>query len=283
MTSKKLNEVIAAFFTLFFMSILAYGLVALTCGKLELKHIHNDWFNYFALTHNKEIAKSLFDTALLAFSVGALGLIIPLYFTRKNLQTERLEQNIWSIASLNSAPTGSALYFFFEDWKMNSRLWVLQIFLAVSTLMGWIIFPDVKIFGYIIAAMVFKIVTRLTLSFGVVGFLKMQGLVPAECRLWSGFDPRVWYKVAFNKYADPFATAAMSAVIGIDLLGMGYAFLHVPMISDPVFTIGSFYLSLFALRGYKATGKWILLCWTILNLCLYTVDGLINCYITFVF
>jgi len=259
--------------TVCFMIVLALGLLSLTSGKLEIAGFQYEYYNRLILFPNRD----LFDTALLLFSIGALGLIIPLFLDRINLHNEKKKRNFSSLQSLKDADFGTTEFFFLENWKMNSRLWVLQLFLVLSTLMGWIIFPDLLILG----AIYFKLIVRLILSFSVVGLLKKFELVPKECHFWSGFDPRVWYKVALNKYQNPFDTAAMSAVIGIDLLGMGYAFLHVPMISDPVFTIGSFYLALFALRGYLVTKELILAYWTILNLGLYTTDGLINCYITF--
>ena len=279
MLKKVLNDIVVGVTTIGFMIVLARALASLTSGKLELAGINYEYYSKLTLFPARD--HGLFDTALLLFSIGAIGLIIPLFLKRVSLNYERKEKGILSLESIKDAAFGTPEFFFLQNWKMNSRLWVLQLFLAISTLMGWIIFPDIQILGVFVAAIYFKLIVRLTLSFSVVKLLIILELVPKECHFWSGFDPRVWYKVAFNKYKDPFVTAAMSAVIGIDLLGMGYAFLHVPMISDPVFTIGSFYLGLFALRGYLATKERLLALWTCLNLGLYTTDGLVNCYITF--
>jgi hypothetical protein len=276
---KRLIAVAASLTTLLFMSCLFLGLLMLFSGKLELARGTSSALNRHcdALWAAGKLPlfgqpSPSFAVALCFFAVGAVGLLIPLVLTRVLLMDAVYQNGFLDRRTLDQflshVPT-SKFAALLEDLRMNERLTILQAFLAFSAVMGFVVFHYFSV----------KLAVRIGSAFGVVALLRFLTLVPRDCRLWSGYDPRKWLRVLSNGYANPIDCAAMAAMIGIDMLGLGYALITMPHISDPLFTFGSFNLFLFSYRGFLATRQWMLMAWTVLNL-IYTAFGVVHCALT---
>ncbi len=267
--------------TIIFLTVILIGLVYLSAAKLSELGIL-----FLPTIEPNTTVEDLYDFSLMMFTIGAIGLLSPLYFSRKSLDIRCEELGGWSkddiALRMEENNDHDEHYILFETFNMNTRMWLLQIYLVISTIICWLSFylVDFHIKEVLVPALYSKITVMLALAYIMTGAIKSLGLAPNSCRLWSGFDPIAWYKVVFNKYDTPLDTAVMSAIIGINLLAIGYAFLYNPIVSDPFFTTGSLFMSLFAIRGFMLIREWILIFWAILNV-LCTLSGLVNCYITF--
>jgi hypothetical protein len=169
----------------------------------------------------------LLQDASWAYIVGAILLIAPPVIEFKMAQNE-------------------------GDRKFAQLLIVLEFFLVGS---GLLFFWD----GNLPA----KIAVRLGASFGVTAFLKYR-----ICQLpdfkWSFFlNPVEFVRYNIDCLRGRYGPAYPLS-LGIDWLGVGYAFLG-SMFGKVALLIGSLFLFVAALSGYKHTKASIPLAWSVLN------------------
>lgn len=139
-----------------------------------------------------------------------------------------------------------------EAEKFAILLIVLEIYLIVSSLFYFVTMPLaakglIRACGSIIATAVLKYKLGMLEQFQWKYFYNPIEFV------------RYHYRCAIGKYGP-----AYSLSLGIDWLGIGYAFLQFPFGSFAL-TLGSFFLFVSALRGYLQMKSGISMAWTILN------------------
>ena len=169
----------------------------------------------------------LLQNASWAYVLGAVLLIAPPVIEFRNAQKE-------------------------GDRKFAQLLIVLEFFLVFS---GLLFFWD--------SDLVAKIAVRLGASFGVTAFLK-YGIRQLPDFKWSYFlNPVSFIKYNLDCLRGRYGPAYPMS-LGIDWLGVGYAFLG-SMFGKVALLIGSFFLLVAALSGYKHTKASIPLAWSVLN------------------
>jgi len=228
--------------------------------------------------------EDLYKNTLTMFSISSLGLLSALWFRRKSIHGRMRYIAKWTVEELRDNLKDPVCANLDEALQMNKRMLVIQTCLATSLaihcLVFWGFFDKIHIVCLSVAPLLIIIPLRLCLSAITMATLKSKELVPRSTELLCTLDPRTWLNILRNKYENPIHSTAMSAVIGVDMLGIAYTFLDTPVICDPFFTIGSFFFALYATRRLLFKRKWILLCWAALSI-LCAIAGTANCYITF--
>ena len=127
---------------------------------------------------------------------------------------------------------------------------VLEVFLVMSGVMSfWQ--PD---------HLALKILSRISLSLMVVGYIKWRGMLPGVSYPWSLLSPRF--------YSQAFATGDNRALaVGLEMLGVGYALGSVLML-----TIGSLYLVRSSYAEWRRTEHPIFIAWMVVNV-VYVTAG----------
>ena len=139
-----------------------------------------------------------------------------------------------------------------EDREFAKLLVVLEVFLVLS---GILFFWK----GDVLA----KVVVRIGASLMVTAYLK-YGLKQLPEFRWAFFyNPLLFAKYHWDCASGKYGPAYPLS-LGIDWLGIGYAFLAFSF-GKAALLLGSSYLLISAWRGYRATGAGIPLAWTAVN------------------
>ncbi len=165
--------------------------------------------------------------AAMGYILGALLLIVPPVLERQTAESR-------------------------ADREFATLLIVLQVFLAGS---GLLFYWD----GNLPA----KIAVRIGASLAVTAFLK-YGLKQLPDFRWRFLaNPLEFARYHWRCFTGQYGPAYPLS-LGIDWLGVGYAFLAYPF-GKGALLVGSGYLLVSAWRGYRATGASIPLAWSVLN------------------
>lgn len=165
--------------------------------------------------------------AALGYILGALLLIAPPVIESKTAKSQEKVNFAWLLIVLQVFLVGSGLLFYWDG------------------------------------VLVLKILVRIAASVVVTAYLK-YGLKQLPLFQWSFlYNPVAFLRYHWDCLRGRYGPAYPLS-LGIDWLGLGYAFLAYPFGKGALF-VGSVYLLVSAWRGYKETRAAIPLAWSVLN------------------
>ena len=147
-----------------------------------------------------------------------------------------------------------------NNLELAKVLFILEVFLLISNLL---FFWDINFW--------IKLAIRILLSIAVTYILKYYlEILPKFDFNWFRSPIKIFkYQIDVLKGRYP---AAYSMNAGTDWLGIGYAFLNTTF-GEIALSIGSLFLTLYSIRGFKATNSPIAFVWMIIN-ALYFIYGI---------